>query len=523
MPRVKPGQRKRSYAPKTRSGCLTCKLVIIRKVKCDESKPDCDRCLSTGRRCDGYETEQRSQDGLVLYKPQTISRPPSFSILSAQESRSFQYFYEQTSSQLSGFHGCDFWSGTVLQLASEDEAVRHGVVALASLHENFGVGRVNGGDSEHFALKQYNLAIRRHMNQLESPKSQAGIECHLAACLIFISIEIIRGHFASSLSLLKKSFGVFEELLRNRKYLQKTASNDLLKTFGSQLNRLESQAVGLVGAKAWGTPYASRIRGPPPKLPKAFSSAAEARDYFEYYANAFILGSGTSSGPANVAPMDNDIQQGDLRAQLYIFNHWSNGLDDLIGRSNNMPANERAALGVLQIERLILTTSLDVITQRTSVDLQVMWDKYTDTFAQIVNLAQSILEMVEPSNDKAPASRKPYFTLDLGLVGPLYDIARRCRDPQIRRRAIGLLYAYPRQEGMFDGVLAARVAERVVEIEEASLGSVTSCADVPDWARLSDVHPVFDLEKKRAVLFYQRQLSALDVGRIPVQETIEWN
>lgn len=32
-------------------GCLTCRM---RKVKCDEQKPCCQRCVSTGRTCDGY-------------------------------------------------------------------------------------------------------------------------------------------------------------------------------------------------------------------------------------------------------------------------------------------------------------------------------------------------------------------------------------------------------------------------------------------------------------------------------------
>lgn len=46
------GERKMSHAyPKVRTGCLTCK---IRKVKCDEGKPSCLRCTSTGRKCEGY-------------------------------------------------------------------------------------------------------------------------------------------------------------------------------------------------------------------------------------------------------------------------------------------------------------------------------------------------------------------------------------------------------------------------------------------------------------------------------------
>lgn len=258
-------------------------------------------------------------------------------------------------------------------------------------------------------------------------------------------------------------------------------------------------------------------------IPQAFSSAAEARDCLEFYTHAFTVGSGTSD-IHNTAPMDIDIQQTDqINSYLSVFTQWSDALDALIEKSNKMPVNEKAALQVLQIERLILTTSVDLILQRTTIDFQMMWDKYNHIFTQIVDLAQSMLEMVERSNAEATATRKPYFTLDLGIVGPLYDIARRCRDPKIRRRAIGLLFAYPRQEGMYDGVLAARVAERVVEIEEAGLGNVTSCADVPDWARISDVHPIFDLEKKKAVLFYQRHQSLGGGGRTPVQELIEWD
>ena len=46
-------KRTRKSHPKTKSGCLTCK---IRRKKCGEEKPACLRCTSTGRKCDGYIT-----------------------------------------------------------------------------------------------------------------------------------------------------------------------------------------------------------------------------------------------------------------------------------------------------------------------------------------------------------------------------------------------------------------------------------------------------------------------------------
>lgn len=43
--------RSRAVKSRVRSGCVTCK---IRRVKCDERKPVCDRCASAGYECDGY-------------------------------------------------------------------------------------------------------------------------------------------------------------------------------------------------------------------------------------------------------------------------------------------------------------------------------------------------------------------------------------------------------------------------------------------------------------------------------------
>ena len=55
--------RKRRSYPKVRSDCLTCK---IRRKKCDEQKPSCHRCVSTGRKCDGYATYASKEQQICL-------------------------------------------------------------------------------------------------------------------------------------------------------------------------------------------------------------------------------------------------------------------------------------------------------------------------------------------------------------------------------------------------------------------------------------------------------------------------
>jgi hypothetical protein len=43
--RSKDGTRKRAAKPKVRTGCITCK---VRRVKCDEMRPECLRCVKFG-------------------------------------------------------------------------------------------------------------------------------------------------------------------------------------------------------------------------------------------------------------------------------------------------------------------------------------------------------------------------------------------------------------------------------------------------------------------------------------------
>ncbi|KAK5944941.1 hypothetical protein PMZ80_002144 [Knufia obscura] len=44
-------KRKKRFSPKVRTGCDNCKK---RRVKCDERKPECLKCLKTGMQCSGY-------------------------------------------------------------------------------------------------------------------------------------------------------------------------------------------------------------------------------------------------------------------------------------------------------------------------------------------------------------------------------------------------------------------------------------------------------------------------------------
>ena len=246
-------------------------------------------------------------------------------------------------------------------------------------------------------------------------------------------------------------------------------------------------------------------------IPLMFSSVSEARNSlaFHWHQSSFSL--------SHVGEIDIGLAiafSAWHQKSVKILEQWSSAFNTFIqARGNMLTENEKKGVGILRIQEVIAFTSLHL--PRTKFDDQTLWDQFCPEFGRIITLASEIIG----SN---LGSRNSWFSLDLGLIGPLYETSARCRDPLIRRKAILLLKSANMQEGIWNSFLAAKVAERVVQIEEAELGDIKSCADVPDWARLSGVSPTFDPVERRAAFRYTRLGSRHNLVRRTVEEVIEW-
>jgi hypothetical protein len=177
---------------------------------------------------------------------------------------------------------------------------------------------------------------------------------------------------------------------------------------------------------------------------------------------------------------------------------------------------EQEKVGVLVLEMQYLTGFMNAGVSRSVVDDQMAWDPCLSYFEKLIELATKVLD--------SPAFTAAEFQIDVGIIGPLYHTAACCRYPVVRRKAIELLERVPTlQEGIWNAGITARAARRVVEIEESGLGVVKEAADVPDWARISEVEPTFDTEKKMVTIkYYRRGKAALESVREPLTETFEW-
>ncbi|PQE28388.1 c6 zinc finger domain protein [Rutstroemia sp. NJR-2017a BBW] len=191
---VKAVRQRRASRPKVKTGCNNCKT---RRVKCDETRPQCTKCVRSGRTCDGYPAynpRNRNLDTIVPIAPRPpigprsaitsssqtfsttpatstssvivparrpvrngsalraslattpitsfsvdpsfIARSPAFGLpFNTTEAQYFQVFRTHTASELSGFFDSEFWTRSVLQESHSEASIRHAVVALGALYK----------------------------------------------------------------------------------------------------------------------------------------------------------------------------------------------------------------------------------------------------------------------------------------------------------------------------------------------------------------------------------------------------
>ncbi|CAI6335773.1 unnamed protein product [Periconia digitata] len=251
--------RVRRKTPKKKTGCLTCK---IRRVKCDEIHPACRRCTSTGRKCDGYAEDTKSQTSepvrssthgqvteQALDTPSlgklmsggavsvdlddlwpTVDPPhieriflPLFSIGSTTDhlpGRAFHYFIHRSAIDLTGPLECSIWQEHILSVCATSPALQHAVVALAGFHEKFSIPSSQISDEQ--CWRQYSIAVKstKHLVELASrpPKEtrkyrSAVTDEILVACVVFFTIEILLGNFDTASRHIASGLALFQTYL----------------------------------------------------------------------------------------------------------------------------------------------------------------------------------------------------------------------------------------------------------------------------------------------------------------------
>ncbi|KAI8958805.1 hypothetical protein F5Y11DRAFT_359696 [Daldinia sp. FL1419] len=431
----------RKGSAKVRTGCLTCK---IRKVKCDEGKPHCRRCLSTGRRCDGYVQTAASSD-LTWHRPRHLFP----GIDDVNEKRALQFFCQAAGPSLSGPMDPYFWTHLVLQFSHFEPAVRHSVVAISSLYEHI---QTRPKKSAHqlvdnkFALSHYNSAIK----ELKSMNNEPLV---LLVCILFICIEFLQDnqgaaiqHCKHGVHILKKAEVAFPW---TKEYLSPIFRRLTLFPFFFALDCASFP----------------RLINLEDQVPYSFCSFEEAQNFLDGILLRTISlvrqGDSYRLGELRHCPVDPELlaDQDNIRALL---SDWNKRFLDLRSRSLVPAKQELLCIIILRYEvaRIWVETSFD--------DDETAYDEYMGRFHSMVSMAVKLHYSRALIADNLRSTRK--FIFEMGFVPLLYYIVMKCRCLDTRIEALSLMKKLGvAKENLWEVSTMHAVGRRIVEIEHAVL------------------------------------------------------
>ncbi|PMD30050.1 hypothetical protein L207DRAFT_230501 [Hyaloscypha variabilis F] len=297
-------KRTRKGGHRGKTGCSTCRT---RHVKCDEGKPSCLNCTSTGRKCDGYQCIEAPNilQALPLlafaqsYTNQTSPWNDSQVTLATtlglpsneQNNRLFHSFLQDCVPSLTEAMDSEFWRRSILR-ASSSPAVQHAAIAFGAVYEQrmLSQNMHSGQDGKRLELTsslRYAVAIRTlRYCTAEPSQTPEMLEEIMIACLIFIFMEILRGDDVAAATHLDGALKIYScarstgEVHIQAKENKITSDIDIaVGSITKSFLRLDIQSVLYMGSRTpWEPGGISVMFRASEDIPAMFETFLDARD-----------------------------------------------------------------------------------------------------------------------------------------------------------------------------------------------------------------------------------------------------
>ncbi|KAL3457424.1 hypothetical protein BJX64DRAFT_293200 [Aspergillus heterothallicus] len=513
------GFQEKKYHPrrthtKSRAGCLTCKK---RRVKCDETRPTCRRCIRTGWSCSWPDSRPSpTQDNNPpLSIPDGI---PSRIFQTQRETRFFEFFRLHTVSDLSGWSPSSFWQRLVLQMVHSEPTARRAAIALGAIHLE--------GEATATALRCYGDALTALRGVLaEEGSAAANVDVCLTSCLLLSCFEIARKdysaariHYARGLEILRvysvNRFGnetsfldaaVAEDPLHTTFLLLETHIISVLSNRPSPGYVHEPIYTSSTAASASlsSSSVSNVFEALSLSIPAVFPSLTSATDSFLRIQYAIQSASTRATyqlafaqpvpipdhegmyphretyGVSMAFPEGLEII---LREGLAVLKMWkaafggyvmtanAPGTTDDMGGTNEegsesgicMPDRDERTISLLRG----LAAILEIRCSRDPALGEMGYDVFRGLYMTAIEQFERAVELAAEQRSAQGAVSRPLFSLGLGVLHGLYDLVAKCRDRDLRQRGLGVLSKMPFREGLWDGLNARRVNEAIIEFEE---------------------------------------------------------
>ncbi|OAA73091.1 C6 zinc finger domain protein [Akanthomyces lecanii RCEF 1005] len=472
VPRIK------RWAPKVKTGCMTCRA---RRVKCDETKPACARCISAKRKCGGYvypttPSQHTSPETSISEQP-TLSTAPHGHTPTQKERQIFHLLQTLIVRQVNGGIKPDFWTKNLLRATYVYPAIWHAALALAAMYQRANI-LFNGGDSrlaeEHyaFASQQYTLSSRFIIAMNDNMVSGAEQEMLLTATALYTGICLLR----ADLSQARTHAAGAAKLSKQWKFLDEANHQESEGVIGraNTMQLIRDVYYSFDSIASFTEDVASHFQAPVPLITEPFDSLDEA-----YYAYLNIHSGWArikSWEPQNSGTRGASPSPGQMQVRQHALRLWTIRFEGYLQLAHHAP-EDADIIALLQLFRLFEET-FDAIMIHRSPEI---WVKHAHKWERIVNAAEQLVKK-QMRRENAGLSLTGIFYYSLSVQEVLRLTGFVCRNGAIRRRIIMLLQKWRHCDGLWDNEISWKLVEAKMLMEEQALAAAapTSCKCVPD-------------------------------------------
>ncbi|KAK7963770.1 Aspercryptin biosynthesis cluster-specific transcription regulator atnN [Apiospora saccharicola] len=505
--------RKRASKPKVRTGCDTCKKVGPyrdvfvrakqeglrgnRRVKCDERKPKCVRCEKLNHSCayaTGSEAKSPKEEsssspdsscrssparevGTLFYQPRCYN-------LNSQEGLYFELYQHRVAKRLAY---PELWYRSVLRESVRDRTIRHGVIAIGALAQAGleHAARTSARQkvprrtlsrelmrSAHYreAIQNYTQALSTFRNRIELEGGSTPPRTVIIATLLFLIFEQMQGNSVAVqqltgnvIAMLRGSLITFQAKGTSESQIAAEIDDEGVQEAEMVLPRMF--AASLSGCEVHPTVYqlALQIQVDPldVEVPVEGASRLQIKRVWDRMITRLTLY--TIRGRAALADPASDLDE--YREGQRIF------LDRLAQSKEVMTAMQekrqdldvqfrltiKVILCAIHIAEVYVSCFLDETDQS--------WDCFTGHYEKIIEIAESIFDVLPPSFDGWPM-------YDCSLPPIIHCVLQKCRDPVLHRRAAAVYQKLSQNERSLGLGLVTRDAS-----DDVVVGVVAN-----DWA-----------------------------------------
>lgn len=400
-----------------------------------------------------------------LVPTHTLSLSPN---TGRRERRAFEYYFQHAAKFLSGGLNIDFWTDVVPQICRSEPAVWDAMIAISALFEypnqcvDFTLLRKNPAQLlslnqvQQDALTWYSRSISSVRLQISRGSTDPYIA--LVSCTLFICIETIQGHMEEALELYRQGVALILELRSQIELggVSLSKATMLQHTIIPLFLRL-----GVISFTISGTQPTKIFSLAQTEIGSAFTSVESARSVMTTLAAEVMSFEREAAehlalvGSELLVSSDMLLKKNILSARLL---DWHRAYVEFCQGSqshNGAPIiSERVLLTYYSAARISLSGCL--------IQQEKVYDSHMDDFSAIVENSESILSSMTDTNGLLPP-----FTFEMGVGVPLFLTVLRCREPIIRRKALGLLKRAPPMQSFFKCTPTALLAENLMNMEEA--------------------------------------------------------